>query len=341
MSSSLSRREFLKLGALSLGAAATPRLRPLLAESSLGRVTYQSISVFDAPRLAANQIAYRFRDELLDLEYALTPLRGPAYNPRWYRIDAGYVHSAFVQTVAYEDSQPLTELPEAGRLCRVCVPMTTPYHYSGGQWEEETRYQLYYDSQHWVTEILDGPDGAPWYKITEAWEGITYYAAAAHLAPILYEDYAPIDSDLPATEKRIQVSLAAQTLTAYEGSRVVRRFDVSTGVPNSGAAGLPTETPTGSFNISSKLPAKYMGDSRLTDTLGDKFLTGVPWTMFFAEGGYALHGAYWHNNFGAPMSKGCINLRPTDAQWLYRWVTPVAETGDWDARGNGTRVIVS
>jgi lipoprotein-anchoring transpeptidase ErfK/SrfK len=339
--SSLSRREFLQLSALSLGAAATPRLRPLLAESSLGRVTYQSVSVYDAPLLDGNQIAYRFRDELLDLEYALTPLRGPAYNPRWYRIDAGYVHSAFIQPVTYEDSQPLTELPEAGRLCRVSVPMTTPYHFNQGQWEVETRYQLYYDSQHWVTAIVDGPDGAPWYEITEAWEGITYYAAAAHLAPIPYDDYAPFESAVPDSQKRIQVSLAAQTLTAYEGSRVVSRVDVSTGVPNSGAAGLPTETPTGTFNISSKLPAKYMGDSRLTDNLGDKFLTGVPWVMFFETGGYALHGAYWHNNFGAPMSKGCVNLRPADAQWLYRWVSPVALTDEWDARGFGTSVVVS
>ena len=145
---------------------------------------------------------------------------------------------------------------------------------------------------------------------------------------------------MPAGEKRIEVSLANQQLTAYEGDQIVLRTAVSTGVASSGAGGLPTETPTGSFNISSKLPAKYMGDNRLTDNLGDRFLTGVPWTMFFAEGGYAIHGAYWHSNFGAPMSKGCINLRPADAQWLYRWVTPTAQPDEWDARGFGTRVIV-
>jgi hypothetical protein len=95
MSSSLSRRDFLKLSALSLAAAAVPRLRPLHVESILGRITYQSVSVYDAPRLDANQIAYRFRDELLDLEYPLTPLRGPAYNPRWYRrLRAQRLHSA-------------------------------------------------------------------------------------------------------------------------------------------------------------------------------------------------------------------------------------------------------
>ncbi len=83
-----------------------------------------------------------------------------------------------------------------------------------------------------------------------------------------------------------------------------------------------------------------MGANRLTDTLGDKYLPGVPWTAFFAEGGYAIHGAYWHNNFGAPMSRGCINLRPADAQWIYRWITPLATTEDWEARGYGTRVTV-
>jgi lipoprotein-anchoring transpeptidase ErfK/SrfK len=161
------------------------------------------------------------------------------------------------------------------------------------------------------------------------------------LEPVLDEDLAPISADVPAGEKRIEISLALQSLTAFEGDQVVLRTQISSGVRNSGAAGLPTETPTGTFNVNSKLPAKYMGDNRLTDTLGDRYLPGVPWTLFFAEGGYAIHGAYWHNNFGAPMSRGCVNMRPADAQWLYRWVTPVAGADEWEARGQGTRVVVS
>jgi lipoprotein-anchoring transpeptidase ErfK/SrfK len=49
------------------------------------------------------------------------------------------------------------------------------------------------------------------------------------------------------------------------------------------------------------------------------YLEEVPWTMFFDEG-RALHGAYWHDEFGYRHSHGCINLSLTDAHWLYRWV---------------------
>lgn len=346
MSSAISRRDFLKLAGLSAFAGAVGSRFPAApmrrAGELVGRVAYESISIFDSPRLSANTLGYRFRDELLDIEYPLTPFSGPAYNPLWYRIAEGYVHSGLIQPVETQHNQPLQSVPETGQLCRVTVPFTQPYTYSSqGGWKPEGRYLLYYQSNHWVTAVLDGPDGKPWYQITESWEGVQYYAEASHLQPVAAEELTPIADDVPAAEKRIEISLSGQNLTAFEGSRVVLRTPISSGIKNTGLGELPTETPTGSFNIYSKLPTKYMGDNRLTDTLGDRFLPGVPWTAFFAEGGYAIHGAYWHNNFGAPMSRGCVNVRPDIAQWLYRWVTPAAGADDWEVTGRGTRVIVS
>lgn len=339
-----SRREFLKLSALSVGVAAAGRYPSFGAQTNglVGRVAYDSISVFNTPHLNAITLGYHFRDELLDIEYSLHPLTGPAYNPLWYRIAEGYVHGGLIQPVATDFSQPVNSLPEQGRLFRVSIPSTRPYNYSTlNGWEPENRYLLYYNSNHWVTAIVDGPDSEPWYQITETWDQVQYYAKATHLQTVPDDEFAPISTDVPASEKRIEILLALQTLTAFEGDRIVLRTPISSGVRNSGATGLPTETPRGTFNISSKFPAKYMGSNRLTDTLGDKFLPGVPWTAFFAEGGYAIHGAYWHNNFGAPMSRGCVNMRPKDALWLYRWMTPVAGPGEWEKRGNGTKVIVS
>jgi lipoprotein-anchoring transpeptidase ErfK/SrfK len=342
---SFSRREFLKLSSLSLMALALRRLPTLGARSnaSLGRVSYESVSVFDAPRLNANRILPdHFRDELLNLLKSINPLSGPAYNPLWYRIEEGYVHSAFIQPVAEQFNVVLPTVPNTGQLSRVTVPFTQPYVYSSQDgWQPQFQFRLYYDSNHWLTDVVDGPDGEPWYEITESWEGVRYFAKASHLQPISSEELAPISPEVPAREKRIEISLSTQFLTAYEGNRVVLRTPISSGIRNSSSAGLPTETPTGRFSIYSKLPAKYMGDNRLTDTLGDKYLPGVPWTAFFAEGGYAIHGAYWHNNFGAPMSRGCINMRPRDAQWLYRWMSPVSAPDEWESRGNGTQVVVS
>ncbi|MDA1330288.1 MAG: L,D-transpeptidase [Chloroflexi bacterium] len=347
MSTRINRREFLNLSALTLGGSAIRPFGHTAAAKSvglIGRVAYESVSVFDAPRLNAATLTYRFRDELINIIYPVTPLAGPAYNPLWYRVWGGYVHSAFIQPVGIQYNETLSSLPEAGRLFRLTIPFARPYTYNRNDgWQAEERYLLYFDSNHWVTDIVEGPDGEAWYQITEAWEQVQYYAPATFLQPYEADELSPIATDVAAADKRIEISLALQQLTAYEGDEIVLRTSISSGVrdTSSGANDFPTETPTGTFNISSKVAAKYMGASRLTDNLGDRFLPGVPWTAYFAEGGYAIHGAYWHNNFGAPMSRGCINVRPEQAQWLYRWMTPIAQEDEWEARGYGTRVIIS
>ena len=89
-----------------------------------------------------------------------------------------------------------------------------------------------------------------------------------------------------------------------------------------------------------------MGQTRLADDIDDPSLPGVPWTSFFASGGYAFHGAYWHQNYGAQMSRGCVNMRPEDARWLFRWTNPVwdplgvVDQSNWEVRDQGTRVEV-
>jgi lipoprotein-anchoring transpeptidase ErfK/SrfK len=102
----------------------------------------------------------------------------------------------------------------------------------------------------------------------------------------------------------IDVDLSQQTVRAYEGNTVVRAMIVSTGT-----AYYPT--PPGRFRIYAKYASTTMSGPGY-------YLTGVPHTMYFYRG-YALHGTYWHNNFGRPMSHGCINLSRGDAAWLYSW----------------------
>lgn len=122
---------------------------------------------------------------------------------------------------------------------------------------------------------------------------------------------APVLTEAPYSGRWIDVNLSTQTLTAYEGSIPVFTALVSTGLP-------ATPTVTGHFKIYSKYTAIDMAGPGY-------YLPAVPWTMFFYRG-YALHGAYWHNNFGQPMSHGCVNLRTPDARWLYEWAeidTPV------------------
>jgi lipoprotein-anchoring transpeptidase ErfK/SrfK len=105
-------------------------------------------------------------------------------------------------------------------------------------------------------------------------------------------------------KKWIEVDLSRQRLAARQGNKIIKAFQVSTGT-----ARYPT--PKGTFRIY----AKY----RKVRMRGPGYnLPNVPHTMFF-YGGYAIHGTYWHNNFGHPMSHGCINLSKKHAAWLYKW----------------------
>jgi lipoprotein-anchoring transpeptidase ErfK/SrfK len=107
-------------------------------------------------------------------------------------------------------------------------------------------------------------------------------------------------------ERWIDVDLSSQTVHAYEGEELVRSFLVSTGKAR-------TPTVTGQYRIYVKFTA--------TDMRGPGYhLRDVPYTMYFHKG-YGLHGTYWHNNFGTPMSNGCVNLRTEDAKWLFNFAS--------------------
>ncbi len=73
-------------------------------------------------------------------------------------------------------------------------------------------------------------------------------------------------------------------------------------------------------------------------------LPGIGWTSLFVGEGVAIHSTFWHNNFGEPMSHGCVNAKPEDAKWIFRWVQPAVpfDSGDVTIVGEGsTRVIVN
>jgi lipoprotein-anchoring transpeptidase ErfK/SrfK len=162
------------------------------------------------------------------------------------------------------------------------------------------------------------------------------------MRPVEPAELAPISPEVPLEEKHIEISNSDQTLTAYEGDRAVLHTHVSTGIPSSGPTpnGIPTDTPNGHFRISVKLPSRHMGDGNLTDDVEAYELPGVPWVSFFHTTGVAMHGTYWHDNFGRMMSHGCVNMRNQDALWVYRWSMPAAGPEDWNSKGSGTRIRV-
>lgn len=145
----------------------------------------------------------------------------------------------------------------------------------------------------------------------------------------------PVDASLLAyqpaspTEKWIEVNLTQQRVTAWEGNIPVMTFLSSTGLPG-------TPTVQGQYNIYWKLESTLMSGPGY-------YLPDVAYTMYFYAG-YALHGAYWHENFGQPMSHGCVNLSNDNAKALFEWAGPVIPPGQTQVEATadnpGTLVVV-
>lgn len=141
--------------------------------------------------------------------------------------------------------------------------------------------------------------------------------------------------------KRIEVDLSNQRLYAIENGTRVYDFPISSGKPW-------WATPTGNFRIWVKLRyTRMQGGSQALGTYYN--LPNVPYTMFFYNDkvpkwkGYGIHGAYWHNNFGVPMSHGCINMKEEDVAQIYYWAQPNlngAASVYADANNPGTEVVI-
>jgi lipoprotein-anchoring transpeptidase ErfK/SrfK len=116
-------------------------------------------------------------------------------------------------------------------------------------------------------------------------------------------------ADVFTKEKLITVDTTNQVLKAWDDGHVVYTSAASTGLPFS-------PTVHGSFRIYAKVPLQRM--IGVSPYHGRYDLPNVPNNMYFYQG-YAIHGAYWHDNFGHPMSNGCVNLPLYAAKWMYNW----------------------
>jgi lipoprotein-anchoring transpeptidase ErfK/SrfK len=346
MKPNLSRRDFLKLGALSLGSLAFspwPNLDEEFPSSEMIRIATTSVSVYAQPDDKSKIICQRLRDEVVNVYSEVNSPAGPAYNPLWYRVWRGYIHSAHTQKVYYRLNPVLHSFPEKGLLAEVTVPFTQSMRYNRYDgWNP--LYRLYNGSLHWIVDLDAGPNETPWYRLRDELGGAEYLVQAEHMRPIYMDELTPISPDVAPEKKRIEVSIMMQSLKAYEDDKLVKTVTVSTGLPSLARerGQIPTETPTGAFHIFSKMPSKHMGDGKLTADIEAYELPGVPWVSFFeAKYGVAFHGTYWHTNFGQAMSHGCVNMPTAEARWLYRWCTPYGSTLDKERTGYGTLVTIT
>jgi hypothetical protein len=333
----LSRREFLKLSGTALFSLLFSELHldkvRAISAPKQGRVVCNSLIVRDAPSFNGLRINSFKRDNILDIAEAVSGGVDGDYNRLWYRIGNGaYVYSGYVQPVDTVTNEVVKNIPETGILGELTVP------YADSTWainrSPSPGPRLYFGSTHWITAlVVDQRDGNLWYKAYDNLYDSYYYTAPEGVHILTDDEIAPLSPQVPAEKKHIEINLVRQLLVAYEWDSPVYMARVATGQKN-------YESPTGWYRTFHKRPTYHMTGGADEFSVFD--LPGVPWDSYITDTGVAIHGTYWHNDFGHPHSHGCINMAPKDAKWVFRWTLPSVPTGERVLLdpGEGTRVLI-
>ena len=343
----ISRRDFLKLAALSFGGIALRPLDPYLmpeaangllefpASERLGRVTKGMLEVKSRPYLDSQNVGVLYEDAVVPWLQEVTGEQ-PTYvfnNQRWVETPDGYIYAPLLQPVRNLPNQPVQSLPESSIGPGMWAEVTVPYidvimdnEPSSNSWveariEEGLPVRFYYQQVFWLDRIRTGDDGQVYYRANPNYYGglDMLWAAAEAFRPLTADEMAPISPDVE--DKRIRVDVPHQTLSCFEGEREVYFCRVSTGAlyDYQGNRVDNWETPQGKHTITRKYISLQMSGG-VTGAGYD--LPGIGWSTIFATGGVAIHATFWHNNFGDTMSHGCVNVTPEDAKWIFRWSQP-------------------
>lgn len=331
----LSRRDFLKLagaGAASLALAPLPPEDRPPPPWAYGRVAATYIGMYERPSFDTKRLKVLALDEVVALWETVVGDEKPAHNRVWYRVIGGYLHSSWVQPVERVRNPPVESAPADAFLAEVSVPFTDARF--APRLSAGLAYRLYYSTTHWIHSLYVDPAGQAWYKLYDDRKVTFYYAPAEDFRPVPAEELTPLSPNV--SDKRIEVDLTHQRLTAFENGTAVLMARVATGIRT---ATDDYRTPTGQHIVSRKRPSRHMAGGDLA--ADDRFdLPGVPWVSYFTASGVSFHGTYWHNDFGRVRSHGCVNCTPQAAKWIYRWSLPAVPSGDGYEAGVGTPVIV-
>lgn len=356
----LSRRDFLKwLSFTTLGGfLVRPWSKSLMSITDfpqadrLGRVCVGKVEVKARPDEASETVAVLYEDSVIPWireRIGRWPFRN---NQRFVETPQGYIWSPYLQPVENRPNVPVESLPTYGKDTGMWVEVTVPWvdvildnppprsHWLRYRAEHGLPPRMYYSQILWIDRLKMDDNGQVWYRINERYgnPGDIFWGPAEAFRPLTQEEILPINPE--SEEKRVVVNVNwhNQTLSCFEGNREVYYCRVSSGVKS----GSTPVTPFGSkgYPIWRKLYSIHMAGG--TNEAGWD-LIGIGWTSLFVGEGVALHSTFWHNNFGEPMSHGCVNLSPEDAKWIFCWSLPVVpyETGDITIVGEGsTKVVV-
>jgi lipoprotein-anchoring transpeptidase ErfK/SrfK len=333
----LSRRDFLKLAALGAGTLAfQPLTRPGLPEfpqaEKLGRITVGKVDVFSRPDANSQIAGVLYEDHVTPWIREVTgPLPG-RINQRFVETPSGFIWGGQVQPVQNQPNIPVATLPVTSLGEGMWVEVTVPYvdltldnPPARAPW---LQYQLsinlpprfYYSQIVWADQVRVEDDGQTRYRLNEKYgSGDLFWARAEAFRPLSAEEVSPIN---PGTEnKRIVVKIWEQTLSCFEGETEVHFARISSGALYDAWGNRVDvwETPAGEFPIWRKAISLPLSGGSASAGWS---LPAVGWVSLFVSSGVAIHSTYWHNNYGEPSSRGCVNASPEDAKWIFRWSQP-------------------
>jgi hypothetical protein len=348
MNRSLSRRDFLKLAGASLGALAfrpfnlesyyTPKPLPQFPNSEIiGRILGLT-DIMSRPTndpLQASSVGVLYDDNLVEWGREVVGNAVGRTNQRFLETPQGYVWAPQVQPTKNSPNMPISEMPAGvpGFWAEVTVPyidlaLEGPAVSSWIQSLISFNFppRLYYGQVVWIDQVRADPSGVVYYRWNESpghgyGPGDIFWADGAGLKILTDEDVAPISPEVDPNEKTIRVDLTYQTLGCFEGLNEVYFCRISSGAEYNanGEAVDNWATPVGDLNTHWKIVSLNMSGG---GSAAGYSTPAVPWVTMISGEGIAIHGAFWHNDFGERRSHGCINLKPEDAKWVFRWTTP-------------------
>ena len=331
----MNRRDFLKFSSIALLGAALPHNDDdeeivTAPPASLGRIAGGwRQPVRDAALLKGKIVTYKSYDEIIPL---LSTVVGEApwpSNPFWFQTAEGYIHSAFVQPVEDQPSAGPALVTSPGVWVQVSVPIAEARLKPNAPrvWRK-----LYYSSVYRAVETVQDETGQWWYRLKD---GITYspgpYVLAQSLRYLPPEALTPISAD--RTDRKIVVDVAKQEMTCFEDETPIFSARTATGFGSN-------RTPRGEYEVLRKSHTSYMIGGVGADHYD---LPGVSFPTYFTRSAIAVHGTYWHHDYGRPRSHGCVNVIDDAAQFVFRWSSPAVPYDEHQIivkRGEGTPVVV-
>jgi hypothetical protein len=359
MKRSFSRRDFLKVAGVGLGALAfkpfnkldayyekfyTPKRLPQFPASEIiGRLVDQTDirsrpSPVDAKGLDTS-IGMLPADALVPWEREVIGSVALLTNQKYLQTAQGYIWSSRVQPTRNIPNTPIAQIPpgQPGFWAEVTVPYIdlALEGVPASPWmQDHITYnfppRVYYGQVIWIDQVRQN-NGFTEYRWNEGANGHGYgYGAygeffwldGAGAKVLTDEDVKPISPNVDPNEKKISVNVTYQTLSCFEGNNEVYFCRVASGQvydPLTGAKSDEYATPVGDMLTHWKIISKNMTAG---NAQAGYSTPAVPWNTFINGDGIAIHGAFWHNDFGERRSHGCINVTPEDAKWIFRWTTP-------------------